>query len=87
MRCSGSCSGASGSSPIGRSPASNPGLNAGEPRKYTGKERDKENGLDYFGARYYGAKTGRFTASDPVYTWKASLAALAHGDPQARDSE
>ena len=53
--------------------ASNPALSGGEPRKYTGKERDKETGLDYFGARYYGAKTGRFTAVDPVYNWKENL--------------
>lgn len=53
--------------------ASNPALGAGEPRKYTGKERDRETGLDYFGARYYAAKTGRFTAIDPVYTWKENL--------------
>jgi RHS repeat-associated protein len=57
--------------------ASNPGLNAGQPRKYTGKERDKETGLDYFGARYYGSKIGRFTTVDPVYTWQENLT-----DPQ-----
>src|SRR5579862_787589 len=28
--------------------------------KFTGKERDAETGLDYFGARYYGNWTGRF---------------------------
>ena len=38
--------------------ASNPGLDAGQPRKFTGKERDTETGLDYFGARYYGSKIG-----------------------------
>lgn len=32
--------------------------------KFTGKERDQETGLDYFGARYYGALWGRFTAPD-----------------------
>jgi RHS repeat-associated protein len=57
--------------------ASNPGLNAGQPRKYTGKERDKETGLDYFGARYYGSKIGRFTTVDPVYNWQENLV-----DPQ-----
>ena len=32
---------------------------------YTGKERDSETGLDYFGARYRSAYEGRFTSSDP----------------------
>src|SRR5262245_45943272 len=30
--------------------AANPGVGAGQPRKFTGKERDAETGLDYFGA-------------------------------------
>ncbi len=33
-------------------------------RKFTGKERDSESGLDYFGARYYGSALGRFTSPD-----------------------
>ncbi len=53
--------------------ASNPGVAGGQTRKFTGKERDQETGYDYFGARYYGSKTGRFTAIDPVYTWKENL--------------
>jgi RHS repeat-associated protein len=57
--------------------ASNPGVGAGQPRKFTGKERDQETGLDYFGARYYRANTGRFTTVDPVYTWRENLV-----DPQ-----
>ena len=57
--------------------ASNPGVGAGQPRKFTGKERDAETGLDYFGARYYRANTGRFTTVDPVYTWRENLV-----DPQ-----
>jgi len=32
--------------------------------KFTGKERDAESGLDYFGARYYGSNMGRFTSPD-----------------------
>ena len=32
--------------------------------KFTGKERDTESGLDYFGARYYGSALGRFVAPD-----------------------
>ncbi len=34
-------------------------------QKFTGKERDSESGLDYFGARYYGSALGRFTSVDP----------------------
>jgi RHS repeat-associated protein len=37
-----------------------------DPRRFTGKERDAESGLDYFGARYYASRTGRFTSVDPV---------------------
>jgi len=32
--------------------------------KFTGKERDAETGLDYFGARYYGNSLGRFITPD-----------------------
>jgi RHS repeat-associated protein len=48
--------------------ASNPGVGGGHPRKFTGKERDTETGLDYFGARYYGSRIGRFTTVDPSMT-------------------
>jgi RHS repeat-associated protein len=34
--------------------------------KFTGKERDTESGLDYFGARHYASTMGRFTSVDPV---------------------
>ncbi|RMG39389.1 MAG: RHS repeat-associated core domain-containing protein [Methanobacteriota archaeon] len=34
--------------------------------KFTGKERDSETGLDYFGARYYSPALGRWLAVDPV---------------------
>ena len=36
----------------------------GETHKFTGKERDSETGLDYFGARYYGSTIGRFLSPD-----------------------
>jgi RHS repeat-associated protein len=36
-----------------------------DPLRFTGKERDAETGLDYFGARYYAQRTGRFTTVDP----------------------
>jgi len=32
--------------------------------KFTGKERDTESGLDYFGARYYGSNMGRWMTPD-----------------------
>jgi RHS repeat-associated protein len=33
---------------------------------FTGKERDAETGLDYFGARYYSGAQGRFSSPDPL---------------------
>ena len=33
---------------------------------FTGKERDAESGLDYFGARYYASNMGRFMSPDSV---------------------
>jgi RHS repeat-associated protein len=32
--------------------------------RYTGKERDTESGLDYFGARHYASTVGRFMSPD-----------------------
>ena len=32
--------------------------------RYTGKERDAETGLDYFGARYYSSNMGRWMSPD-----------------------
>jgi RHS repeat-associated protein len=50
--------------------------------KFTGKERDQESGLDYFGARYYGSSMGRWMSPDwssiPVGVPYASLS-----DPQS----
>jgi RHS repeat-associated protein len=37
----------------------------GVTQKFTGKERDVESGLDYFGARYFSAAQGRFSSTDP----------------------
>jgi RHS repeat-associated protein len=34
--------------------------------RYVGKERDDETGLHYYGARYYAAWLGRWTAPDPA---------------------
>ncbi len=33
-------------------------------QEFTGKERDAETGLDYFGARYFSGAMGRFTSPD-----------------------
>ena len=37
-----------------------------EHRLFVSKERDQETGLDYSGARYYSARSGRFTSPDPI---------------------
>lgn len=45
--------------------------------KFTGKERDSESGLDYFGARHYGSSLGRFMSTDP------SSASIDKTNPQS----
>jgi len=35
-------------------------------QRFSGKERDAESGLDYFGARYFSGAQGRFTTPDPL---------------------
>ena len=50
--------------------------------KFTGKERDTETGLDYFGARYYSNGLGRWVSSD----WSATPIPVPYadfGDPQS----
>jgi len=42
--------------------------------KFTGKERDAESGLDFFGARYYGSTTGRWMSPD----WAAKPEAVPY---------
>lgn len=46
-------------------------------RRFTGKERDAETGLDYFGARYYSQRLGRWGSVDPSLNIGKSLV-----DPQ-----
>ncbi len=47
--------------------------------KFTGKERDTETGLDYFGARYYSNGLGRWVSAD----WSPTPVPYADfGDPQ-----
>src|SRR5207249_1820824 len=58
------------------------GSNTGNPRKFTGKERDAESGLDNFGARYYTSSMGRFMTPD----WAARPTTVPYavfGDPQS----
>ena len=40
------------------------GLTEKQDVKFTGKERDAETGLDYFGARYMSSAQGRFASPD-----------------------
>jgi RHS repeat-associated protein len=50
--------------------------------KFTGKERDTESGLDYFGARYYSSRMGRWLTPD----WANGAKAVPYadfGDPQS----
>jgi RHS repeat-associated protein len=57
-------------------------LVSGNHFKFTGKERDPESGLDYFGARYYGNSVGRFLTPD----WADKPTAVPYGefgDPQS----
>ena len=46
-----------------------PSYNAGTvgPLQFTGKERDSETGLDYFGARYFASAQGRFSSPDDFF--------------------
>jgi RHS repeat-associated protein len=46
------------------------------PYKFTGKERDSETGLDYFGARYYSNGLGRFISAD----WSAKPVPVPYAD-------
>ena len=61
--------GRSGLYSVGAYPEQNPATadgGDGVAEKFTGKERDAETGLDYFGARYFSAAQGRFTSPDPM---------------------
>jgi RHS repeat-associated protein len=52
------------------------------PPQFTGKERDTESGLDYFGARYYASSMGRWMSPD----WAAKPEAVPYSkldDPQS----
>jgi RHS repeat-associated protein len=47
-----------------------------ESLKFTGKERDAETGLDFFGARYLSSAQGRFTSPD----WSATPQPIPYAD-------
>lgn len=61
----------------GRTPAQGYGVDSPITQKFTGKERDKETGFDFFGARYYTSSSGRFTTPDPL------IASANISDPQS----
>jgi RHS repeat-associated protein len=62
--------------------------------RYTGKERDEESGLYYFGARHYSPWIGRWTSADPaglvdgpnVYVY-SRLNPIVLRDPDGRQTE
>ena len=43
-------------------------------RRFGGKQLDGETGLDYFGARYYDSRAGRFTSADPLLDLEQAIA-------------
>lgn len=58
--------------------------------RYTGKELDDENGLYYYGARYYTSWLGRWTAADPLTSIKNAYAFVDNNpirliDPDGKD--
>jgi len=48
------------------SPGFYPSAPSGQSLRFTGKERDSETGLDFFGARYFSGAQGRWTSPDLV---------------------
>jgi len=83
--------------PFGDEPASAPDPAA---QRFTGAERDRESSMDYFQARYYMQRLGRFTTADPGHvggdtedpqSWNAYAYArnnpLKFTDPTGRDYE
>ncbi|MCB0728418.1 MAG: RHS repeat-associated core domain-containing protein [Ignavibacteriae bacterium] len=47
--------------------------------KFTGKERDKESFYDYFGARYYDAKIGRWGQVEPLLDKYINVSPYCYG--------
>jgi RHS repeat-associated protein len=46
--------------------------------KFTGKERDVETGYDYFGARYYDSRIGRWPVVDPLFVKYPGISPYAY---------
>jgi RHS repeat-associated protein len=67
--------------PGGRTVAQGYGGYDGVRQQFTGKERDGETGLDYFGARYYSSAQGRFTSPDQLQSTSPQFALLGKGHP------
>ena len=51
--------------------------------RYSGKERDEESGLYYFGVRYYNPLLCRWMSCDPLFLWQGAtnLFAYVSGNP------
>lgn len=54
-----------------------------EPYKFTGKERDTESTLDFFGARHYSSVLGRFIGADYSDFFPFPVPSADFGDPQS----
>lgn len=65
----------------GRTTEQGYGLYDGIRQQFTGKERDTETGLDYFGARYYSSAQGRFTSPDELQSTSPQFSLLGKGHP------
>jgi len=61
------------------------GGSKGNGKRFVGKEKDAETGLNYFGARYLSGPSGRFLAPDPVRAVDVGSGQINYsllGDPQ-----
>jgi RHS repeat-associated protein len=47
--------------------------------RFTGKERDKESNYDYFGARYYDARIGRWGQVEPLFDKYVDVSSYSYG--------
>ncbi|HRE40805.1 MAG TPA: RHS repeat-associated core domain-containing protein [Ignavibacteria bacterium] len=52
---------------------------AEEVYKFTGKERDKVSGYDYFGARYYNSRIGRWGQVEPLLEKYLNISSYCYG--------